>query len=185
MKLSPAEQARFVALAKNITERPVYQTLKSFTQHGSVTTYRHSLHVALCAFRLNIRLHVRADERELVEACLLHDFYLYDWHTKGDKLHGYHHPKIAAERARRYFAVPDRVASAIQTHMWPLTLFHVPRNRTAWLLAAADKICAVRETLDRGRNRRSGPFFTGFGRPGPLGAVKSVENDGKWNRKNG
>ena len=130
-----------------IVQYPVYKTLRSFIQHGSVTTYEHSVHVACCAFWLNARCHICADERELVEACLLHDFYLYDWHTHGDRLHGYHHPKIAADNARRCYGVSDRVYSAIQTHMWPLTLFKIPANRTAWLLTAADKVCSVQETL--------------------------------------
>ena len=150
MKLSEKEKARLEVFAAEILNRPVYRALQSFIQHGSVTTYEHSLHVASCAFWLNVRLHVRADEKELVTACLLHDFYLYDWHTKGDRLHGYHHPKTAAKYAKLYFSVSNRVISAIETHMWPLTLFHLPSNRTAWLLTIADKICSVQETLQRG-----------------------------------
>ena len=149
MKLSVKEKERLEILASEILNRPVYQTLQSFIQHGSVTTYEHSLHVACCAFWLNLRLHIHADERELVTACLLHDFYLYDWHKKGDSLHGYHHPKIAAKYAKLHFSVSNRVISAIETHMWPLTLFHLPSNRTAWLLTIADKICSVQETLWR------------------------------------
>ena len=147
MKLSREEQARFDRRAAHILKHPVYARLRSYMQHGTVTTYDHSLRVARCAFLLNSRLHIHADEQELVTACLLHDFYLYDWHTRGDHLHGYHHPKIASVQAKRHFQVSNRVASAIQTHMWPLTLLHVPSSRTAWLLAAADKICSIQETL--------------------------------------
>ena len=160
MNLSKEEQARFCRLAKRIVDDPVYQKLKTFVQHGSVTTYEHSLRVARCAFWLNLRLCVRADEKELVTACLLHDFYLYDWHTKGDKLHGYHHPQIAAQYAQQYFSVSERESSAIRTHMWPLTLFHVPRSRTAWLLTTADKLCSVEETV---RSRTLPPLFSGRG----------------------
>ena len=149
MKFSEKEKERLEVFSEEILNHPSFQTLQSFVQHGSVTTYEHSLHVTNCAFWLNARLHTHADERELVTACLLHDFYLYDWHTKGDRLHGYHHPKTAAKYAKICFHVSDRVVSAIETHMWPLTLFHIPSNRTAWLLTIADKICSIQETLRR------------------------------------
>ena len=42
-----------------------YIRLKSFIQHGNVTVYEHSIHVALCAIRLNRKLGIKSREREL------------------------------------------------------------------------------------------------------------------------
>lgn len=149
MRLTDSEKERFDSLSEDILNDTVYKTLKEYVQHGLVTTYEHSKSVAACAFWLNRHLPFHAEENELVTACLLHDFYMYDWHKKGDRLHGYHHPGIAAECAVKYFHISEREEAAIRTHMWPLTLRNVPSNNTGWILTFADKICSVKEILAR------------------------------------
>lgn len=143
------ELEEFMELAGPILENPDYQRLKDYIQHGNVTTYDHCRDVAWKAFRMNRRLHLGVNEPDLVAACLLHDYYLYDWHTKGDKLHGLHHPSIAAECARNDFNVNKEVQHAIRAHMWPLTIADIPKSRIAWLLTTADKICSANETVFR------------------------------------
>ena len=59
------------------------QRMREYIQHGSVTTYQHCKNVALVRFWLNRRLHLHAAETSLAVCALLHDFYLYDWHTTG------------------------------------------------------------------------------------------------------
>lgn len=137
----------FMQLARPILESPDYQRLKQYIQHGRVTTYEHCLDVAWKAFCMNRKMHLGVNESDLVAACLLHDYYLYDWHSKGDHLHGFHHPAIAAECARKDFGVSKEVEDAIRAHMWPLTLTEVPGSRLAWLLTTADKICSANETV--------------------------------------
>ncbi len=137
----------FETLADPILNSPNYQILKTFIQHGQVTTYDHCVRVARTAFNLNRALHAGAEEKELVEACLLHDYYLYDWHHSGDHLHGYHHPFIAAENASRDFQADQLVQEAIRTHMWPLNIRRIPHSKTGWLLTLSDKICSLDETL--------------------------------------
>ncbi len=149
MSRKQRDREDFMALAGPILEDPGFCRLKEYIQHGSVTTYDHCVDVAWTAFRMNRKLHIGADEADLVKACLLHDYYLYDWHTKGDHLHGFHHPSIAARHAGNDFRVNEEVAQAIRTHMWPLTLTSVPNGKIAWLLTAADKICSTRETVFR------------------------------------
>ncbi len=139
----------FMKLAEPIIETPAYQRLKQYIQHGNVTTYQHCMDVAWKAFRMNRRLHMGADEQDLVTACLLHDYYLYDWHDHGDHLHGYHHPAIAAQCAREDFHVSEDVQKAIRSHMWPLTLSKLPSGKIAWLLTMSDKICSANETMFR------------------------------------
>lgn len=148
---SDEERARFSALADKYINNERVREMDSFIQHGRTTTLSHCTAVAKEAFLLNERLHAHADEQALVRVALLHDFYLYDWHDSsgGHLLHGFRHPRTAAGNAKRYFDLPETELRAIRTHMWPFTPFAVPTSRVAWLVCAADKICALRETINR------------------------------------
>ncbi len=145
MTLTDTEETQFDKLIRPIALDQKALRMKKYIQHGKVTTYSHSLRVAKTAFALNRSLHAGCDERRLVRAAFLHDYFLYDWHTHGDKLHGYHHPEIAAENAARDFGLDQKEQSIIRTHMWPLTLFHVPTSREAWIVTIADKLCGAGE----------------------------------------
>lgn len=146
-RLSAQEEKEFAALAEGIAGDEKTLRMKNFIQHGTISTHEHCMDVARCAFKLNRHLHLHADEKVLVEAGFLHDYYLYDWHTHGDSLHGYHHAQIAAENARKDFGVSEKAEDAIRTHMWPLTLTRVPSSKEAWIISLADKMCSARETL--------------------------------------
>ncbi len=147
IKMTGEQETAFETLVQELAADPRTLKMREFIQHGMISTYDHCMNVAKLAFVLNQKWHLHADERHLVMAAFLHDYYLYDWHGYGDHLHGYHHPKRAAENAKRDFAIPHDVQKAIESHMWPLTLFHVPSSRVAWLVTIADKICSSQETL--------------------------------------
>ena len=129
-----------------------FSRLKTFIQHGNVTVYEHSIHVALCAIKLNEKLGIKARTRELVRGALLHDYFLYDWHfadSPGNlhpKLHGFYHPGIALKNATRDFTLSEREKEIIRKHMWPLTV-KPPRCREAWVVCLADKYASTLETL--------------------------------------
>ena len=84
----------------------VKSVLKSNMQHKNTSTYKHARNVAYNSFvlakKLEKRYNLKFNYDELVEAAYLHDFCLYDWHTKDKRhrLHGFRHPKIAAETAK-------------------------------------------------------------------------------------
>lgn len=121
---------------------------KKYFQHGSTTIFEHSVKVAYVSLKLKRRLHINADERSLVRGALLHDYFLYDWHIKGDRrsLHGFSHPKKALENAKEDFALTAIEENIIARHMFPLTLVP-PTCREAWIVCLADKYCALGETL--------------------------------------
>ena len=131
-----------------------YIKLKSFIQHGNVTVYEHSIHVALCAIKLNRKIGINGRERELVRGALLHDYFLYDWHdgeAPGNihpKLHGFYHPGIALKNATRDFTLTEREKEIIKKHMWPCTLVP-PRYKESYVVTFVDKICAVCEMTER------------------------------------
>lgn len=117
-------------------------------QHGLVSTYQHSISVALCSMRLAMRLGLRVDMRSMVRGALLHDYFLYDWHDPAlcPRLHGYTHPKTALQNADRDFDLNDIERDVIRKHMFPLTPVP-PRYRESFLVMVADKICATHEIL--------------------------------------
>jgi uncharacterized protein len=79
---------------------------------------------------------------------MLHDYYLYDWHHyDGGHFHGFTHPAAAAENAVSDFEVSPKVEKVIRSHMWPLTILHVPSSREAWIVSMADKIVSLNETV--------------------------------------
>ncbi len=150
MKLTEEEELIFYELLRDYLYNEQVMEMKSYIQHGTVTTYDHCRQVARLSFVLNRRLHLNADEKVLTVGAMLHDYYLYDWHVDGDgshRLHGLTHPRVASENAARHFQINEHVQAVIRTHMWPLTITKVPKSREALVVSLADKICSLNETL--------------------------------------
>ncbi len=146
--LSANDQAYFWECAKDILASEDVQRMKTFIQHGNVSCYEHSLCVAYGSFCLCRRLHLRVDTRSLIRGALLHDFFLYDWHTNGMKngLHGFTHPKTALRNAQKQFCLNKKEQDIIVKHMWPLTVIP-PRCKEGYIVCLLDKYCSVRETF--------------------------------------
>lgn len=123
--------------------------MKAFIQHGRVTTYDHCKAVARMSLRIAHFLPFHFNLRSLTRGAFLHDYYLYDWHTHNDQLHGYHHPAIAVRNAKRDFQIGPEEERIILSHMWPLTLRTFPSSREAVVVSMADKIISMKETILR------------------------------------
>lgn len=151
MFLTLRERKQLRALEEPLLRQPEVRQMEQFTQHGRVSTLEHCRRVAERSFWLSLRLGWQVDRKALVTGALLHDFYGYDWHEKrpGQKLHGFTHPAAACENASRVFQLSRKERGIIRSHMWPLTLFHAPASREAWLVSAADKWCSLEETLNK------------------------------------
>ncbi len=123
------------------------QAEKGFLQHGSVSTFEHSVSVTKMCLRLSRGLRLSTDERSLIRGALLHDYYLYDWHEPraGNDLHAFSHAGKALENAARDFSLNEIERNMIQCHMFPLNM-QPPRFRESAILCFADKVCALRET---------------------------------------
>ena len=124
-------------------------------QHGSVTTFAHSIRVACLSVWLADRLHLwrRVDLPSLIRAALLHDYFLYDWHDDDNgthRLHGFTHGRAVLVNARRDFRLNRVERNSILHHMFPLTPVP-PRYIEGYLVCMADKISATRETLSMSR----------------------------------
>ncbi|MHB9294699.1 hypothetical protein PilKf_00424 [Pillotina sp. SPG140] len=141
-------RALFNEYSKDILNSSIFAQCKTIYSHGSISIYDHSLAVAELSFSM-VEQSRTVDKKCVVRAALLHDFFLYEWHIPGIRylVHGWAHPAIAAKKAREFFAVSDKEYLCIKTHMWPWTLFHLPRSREAWIISLADKIVAFKETV--------------------------------------
>lgn len=139
----------FDAMAKD----PRILEMKAFRQHRRTSTYDHVIAVTKAACWIAAKRKYGADRIEvIVKAALLHDFYLYDYHGMRTKLGGWHawrHPEIALRNAERSFDIEPKVREAIRCHMFPGTLFHMPRHCEGWCVNIADKICSVLEYMGR------------------------------------
>ncbi|MCM1537645.1 MAG: HD domain-containing protein [bacterium] len=130
-----------------------------YIQHGNVSVMRHSISVAKHSLLIAKHLGIRCNKRDLIRGALLHDYFLYDWHSEEHSglrnLHGFYHPGIALKNAKKEYHLNRRQSDIIKKHMWPLTVVP-PRFREAWIVTMADKYCSLMETLHlhRGGKRR-------------------------------
>lgn len=137
----------FDAFVRGMDAQGRVAQMRTFVQHGSVSTHAHAVRVARRSLRWARALRLRVSEPELVRAALLHDYYLYDWHSTCNKAHAVNHPVIAARNAEADFRLTGKERNIIEAHMWPLPPTRLPRSREAWLVCLADKWCSLEETL--------------------------------------
>lgn len=119
-----------------------------YVQHGTTSCLLHSLAVAYysaLAFRM---LRISFFERDLLRGALLHDYFLYDWHTPDDTrpLHAFAHPRIALYNAQRDLTLTPLEKEIVLRHMFPVTLVP-PRHREAWMVSLVDKLCSTYEAF--------------------------------------
>ena len=125
---------------------------RGFVQHGDVSVYEHVVAVAVESCRMADALAhhgIAVDRPSLVRGALLHDYFLYDWHDPEPwhRLHGFRHPFFALRNAEDDFTLDERERNIIVRHMFPLVPVP-PTCREAWIVCGADKLVALRETLD-------------------------------------
>lgn len=142
------DREKFWETFARLREERVILELKKYPNHKISNLYDHSSRVALCAYDLSRRLHMDIDGKSLATGAMLHDFYLYRaWRNQeiGTRAHWFGHPDTALKNAEKEFQLSDLEKNIITSHMWPLTFWHFPRSREAFLVCLADKICACGE----------------------------------------
>ncbi len=134
---------------KDIAEHPAVRQMKQYPQHGKTSCYKHCISVAFQNYRICRKLNL--DARSAARAGMLHDLFLYDWHTHaektGERWHGLTHPETAYSNARKFFVLNRIERDVIRNHMWPLTFFRIPRTKEGWITVFADKYCSLLETM--------------------------------------
>lgn len=141
----------FYECIRDIAEHPVVLRMKLYPHHGTTNCYQHCLHVAYYNYVLCRYFHL--DARSAARAGMLHDLFLYDWHTHakktGNHFHGITHPKAALKHAEKFFELSDLERDIILGHMWPVTLFQIPKYKETWITTLTDKYCGTLETSHR------------------------------------
>lgn len=125
--------------------------MKQYIQHGTITTFEHSLSVAVISHMIAKKYNLDVSIKELLTGAMLHDFFLYDWHDgrlRTEGIHGFSHPATALKNANTYFSLTDKEQNIIQSHMFPMTITKVPKCKEAAIVCIADKICATWETVN-------------------------------------
>ena len=140
----------YLDCVRDILDNPVFQSMDKYFQHGHTTCKEHCIRVSYLSYRLCRRY--GWEYRETARAALLHDLFLYDWHTHaketGEYFHGFTHPKVAMRNAEKYFSVTEREKNLILRHMWPLTPIP-PKYKEGFTIVYADKFCGLAEVGGR------------------------------------
>ena len=140
-------EKKFYGALHRLESNPDIGKMQAYSQHRGNRTYRHSRNVAVSSFRLAQRLGWRIDEKALATGAMLHDYYLYTFKDEDISAwrHCMTHPGRALANAQRIMPLNEREKNIIVSHMWPLTLFTLPKSKEALLVSLADKYCALRE----------------------------------------
>lgn len=142
----------FYECIKDVAGHPVVLRMKLYPHHGTSSCYDHCIHVAYYNYLWCKFFHL--DARSAARGAMLHDLFLYDWHTHakrtGDHFHGLTHPKVAYKNAAKFFELNKIEKDIILTHMWPVTILNVPRTKEGWITTITDKYCGACETSRRG-----------------------------------
>ncbi|MDO4295968.1 MAG: HD family phosphohydrolase [bacterium] len=133
-------------LVGDILEHPVFLSMEEYIQHGHTTCRAHCIQVSYMAYKLSLRFGL--DAKSTARAGLLHDLFLYDWHTHaketGEHFHGLTHPRTALRNAREHFVLNAIEEDCILRHMWPLTPIP-PKYWEGMMIVYADKVCGAAE----------------------------------------
>lgn len=144
------QDEEYLECVGDILAHPVFQSMDQYFQHGNTTCKTHCIQVSYLSFKI---CRSRGwDYRSAARAGLLHDLFLYDWHTHaretGEHFHGFTHPKKAMNNAVHYFGISEMEKNLILRHMWPLTPIP-PRYIEGYVVLCADKFCGLAEVGGR------------------------------------
>lgn len=138
----------YIECVRDIFEADVFWQMDNYIQHGDTTTLKHCVAVSYVSYLICKKHHL--DYRAAARAGLLHDMFLYDWHTHyrdtKKRFHGITHPKEALKNAEKSFRLSPKEKDIILKHMWPLTLIP-PKSREGFVVVYADKYCTTLETV--------------------------------------
>ena len=133
----------------DLLENELVLKMNDFIQHGDTTCFQHCLNVSYYNYKICSLFSWNA--RAAARAGLLHDLFLYDWHTykpdKGERLHGFTHAGTALKNASENFYISDLEKDIIEKHMFPLNITAVPRYRETLVIVLVDKYCGLLETV--------------------------------------
>lgn len=151
LKLNREDHNILHKISREIHEKGKFSQTQNHLHHKHTSVYEHVHRVARTGLWLNRKFHLGANPEYVARSSLLHDYFQYDWHDANHdhpRPHGFHHPKVALENARKDFRLHPREENAILRHMFPLTVIP-PRHREGWIVTISDKLSTVREMFKK------------------------------------
>jgi len=137
----------YYEIVEEILEHPEFKKRNTYTHHGKITVYDHSLAVSKLSYRIAKK--IKVDYKAAAIGGLLHDFYYEPWQNnkvkkKFFKKHGFVHAKEAADNSNRYFKkyMNKKVENIILRHMFPLNI-KPPKYIESWIVTIADKCISL------------------------------------------
>ena len=155
-KLREERKYDFYECVQDIAEHPVVLRMKLYSHHGTTSCYKHCMNVAYYNYQWCRFFHL--DARSAARGAMLHDLFLYDWHTHaaktGDRFHGLTHPNTALKNAEKFFELNKIERDIIYSHMWPVTLFRFPKTKEGFITTLTDKYCGACESSKRRKREK-------------------------------
>ena len=144
---------RYMECVYDIMNNEKFKEMNNYIQHGTTTTLEHCISVSYISYK--ICKYYNFDYISAARGGLLHDLFLYNWHTHcketGKNIHGLTQPRTALNNAKKYFDLNDVERDIILKHMWPLTVIP-PKHMEGYVVMYADKYCGFIETIERIKN---------------------------------
>lgn len=136
------DEREFLAIIEPLLKNRLVSSLENYRHHYLRNRLEHCIDVAWLSFQIAGKLHL--DKKMTVRGALLHDLFHYDWLHEGPRWHGFRHPRIALENARKVMPLTKKEENIIIRHMWPLTLIP-PFYPEAWVVSMVDKYCGTKD----------------------------------------
>lgn len=145
------EDNEFNTIIADLTQNTTVQEMRKYMQHCDTTCYDHCKNVAYYAYLICKKYNL--DYISAARGGMLHDLFLYNWRKSKKRLeleswHAFIHPKIALDNSMKLFELNDVEKDIILKHMWPVTLFSLPKYPESFIITLVDKYCATKETVE-------------------------------------
>ena len=150
LAIQKSSYEEFFCIIQDLIKNETVQKMRSFKQHSNTSCYKHCLQVAFYTYIICKKLHL--DYISATRGAMLHDLFLYDWHThileakKFTDMHAFSHPKTALKNATAIFNLNEIEQDVILNHMWPITI-KIPHFKETLVVTFADKFSAMKETF--------------------------------------
>lgn len=144
--INTKDNIEYLQIINDLISNDTVKQMKDYRQHYDTSCLEHCLEVSYISY-LICKKH-NLDYTAAARAGLLHDLFLYDWrrHQKVKKLTDYHaftHPKVALENSLKLFDLSEKEQDIIVKHMWPVTLFELPKYKESFVITLVDKYSAL------------------------------------------
>lgn len=142
----------YYKIINEILEHPEFKKRKTYSHHGKITVYDHSLSVSKLSYTIAKKLKV--DYKAAAIGGLLHDFYYEPWQENKVKKkffekHGFVHAREAKENSNKYFQkyMNKKIENIILRHMFPLNIIP-PKYIESWIVTISDKFISCEVILN-------------------------------------